>query len=58
MFKDYFSALQKAPFRYAKWPILVAEMHHIAPWNGLYRTAKWAISERYLHCFGLRYGVY
>ena len=26
--------------------------------NGLYRTAKWAISEHRTHFFGLRYGVY
>ena len=29
MFKGYFIALQYAPFRLAKWPILGAEMHHI-----------------------------
>ncbi len=26
--------------------------------NGLFRTAKWAISEHRTHFFGLRYGVY
>ena len=31
MFEVYFFALQKAPFRIAKWPILEAEKHHIAP---------------------------
>ena len=58
MFEEYFSALQKAPFRLAKWPILDAKIGHIALWNGLYRTAKWAISEHGTDFFGLRYGVY
>ena len=31
MFKGRFFALQKAPFRLAKWPISESEKHHIAP---------------------------
>ena len=58
MFKGYFFVLQKAPFRLAKWPILEAEKHHIAPWNGPYCTTKWAISEGKMYLSGLCFGVY
>ena len=58
MFYMCFIALQKAPFRHAKRPISGAEKHHIAPWNGLSRTAKRAISEREVNLSGLCYGVY
>ena len=58
MFKGYLNVLQKAPFRLAKWPISGDEKHHIAPWNRLNRTAKWALSERNINIFGLCYRVY
>ena len=58
MFKWYFVALRKGPFRHAKRPISEAEMAHIAPQYGLFRTAKWAISEHGTDFSGLRYGVY
>ena len=58
MFKRCFFVLQKAPFRLAKWPISGAEMAHIAPWYGLNRTVKWAISESETNFSGLCYGVY
>ena len=45
MFKGYFFVLQYAPFRLAIKPISKAEKPHFAPWNGLFRTVKWAISE-------------
>ena len=50
--------MQKAPFRNAIKPISEAEKHHIAPWNGLFRNAKWAISESETCDFGLWYRVY
>ena len=37
--------MRKGPFRHAKRPISEAEMAYIASQYGLYRTAKWAISE-------------
>ena len=58
MFKRYFIALRKAPFRPAKWPILGCEMVLFSLWCGLNRTAKWAISESKKSIFGLWYGVY
>ena len=58
MFKGYFFMLQKAPFRLAIKPISEAEKHHIALQNGLFRTAKRAISESGTDFSGLRYGVY
>ena len=57
MFERYFFALQKAPFRLAKWPISGCEMVLFSPWNGLYRTMKWAISECKNRFFGLYYRV-
>ena len=58
MFKGHSFALQYAPFRLAIKPISEAEEHHIAPWNGLYCTVKWAISESGT-CFScLWYRVY
>ena len=50
--------MQKAPFRLAIKPISEAEKYHFAPWNGLYRTAKWALSESETNVIGLWYGVY
>ena len=58
MFKGYFVALQKAPYRLAKWPISGCEMVLFSHCYGLYRTAKWALSESKKSIFGLWYGVY
>ena len=58
MFNDYSIVLQKAPYWHAIWPISGAEKHHIAPRNGLFRTAKRALSESETSDFGLCYGVY
>ena len=58
MFKGQFPALQKAPFRHAKWPFSEAEKHHIAVQYGLFRMTKRAISEREMCFSGLCYGVY
>ena len=58
MFNDYSIVLQKAPYWHAIWPISGAEKHHIAPRNGLFRTAKRALSESKTSDFGLCYGVY
>ena len=58
MFKRYSSTLRKAPFRHAKWPISGAEKHHIAPWYGLNRMMKWALSESKMNDSGLWYRVY
>ena len=56
--KGYFFVLQYAPFRLAIKPISEAEKHHIASWNGLYRTTKWAISESGTNFSCLWYRVY
>ena len=58
MLKCHFVVLQKASFRNAIKPISGAEKHHIAPRNGLFRPAKWALSESETSDFGLCYGVY
>jgi|GEM_PF-893182 len=58
MFEGHFIALQKAPFRHAKWPVLEAEKHHIAVQYGLFRMTKRAISERETCFSGLWCGVY
>jgi len=57
MFKRRFFASQYVPFRHAKWPIFGAEIGHIAPWYGLNRAAKWAISESGTNFSGIYYGV-
>ena len=58
MLKCHFAVLQKASFRNAIKPISGAEKHHIAPRNGLFRNAKWALLESETSDFGLCYRVY
>ncbi len=58
MLKCHFVVLQKASFRNAIKPISGAEKHHIAPRNGLFRNAKWALLESETSDFGLCYRVY
>ena len=58
MLKCHFVVLQKASFRNAIKPISGAEKHHIAPRNGLFRNAKWALLESEMSDFGLCYRVY
>ena len=58
MLKCHFVVLQKASFRNAIKPISGAEKHHIAPRNGLFRNAKWALLESETSDFRLCYRVY
>ena len=58
MFKGHFIALQKAPFRHAKWAISGCNIVLFGPWNGLYCMMKWAISEHGMNFFGLWHRVY